>query len=401
MDIEILSVAITNLRHQGLRSYLTLLGVIIGIAAIFALVSIGDGLNAAVTEQFEQLGSTTIFIAPGGAFSGGSSVAKVTFKDSDISRIESYPEVKNVIPFYATSTISRHGSDEKTVSVFSYDPVKSQPLEETGTIEVQEGRLFNEQDVFTALIGEEFAKKAFSREIGLKTTIEINGKKFKVVGILKPSAQNIGGGGPETNNTVWITEKGAKLTFADYGANFMFAQTFTKDQVNTAKDKIQRYFDLKYGKDQTTIQTSEQLLEQIKQFLTLISGTLIVVALISLVVGGIGIMNAMVMTVMERTKEIGTMKAIGATNAKIMTIFLLEAGLIGLVGGLLGSLLGFGIGQLVALVGQSAGVNLQAVATPELFLFVLAFSVIVGMVSGAYPAWRAAQMDPVVALRYE
>ncbi|MBS3061679.1 MAG: ABC transporter permease [Candidatus Diapherotrites archaeon] len=403
MDLEILSVAINNLRHQGLRSYLTLLGVIIGIASIFALVSIGDGLNASVTEQFEKLGSNTIFIAPGGTFSSGSGspTATVTFKDSDIARLESYPEVKNVIPFFATSTVGKHGSDQTTISIFSYDPDKSESLEETGTIEVQEGRLFNNQDVFAAMVGEQFAEKAFSREIGLKNIIEINGKKYKIVGILKPSSQNIGGGGPETNNTVWIPEKGARQTFPNYASNFMFAQTFNKDQVASAKDKIQRYFDRVYGKDQTTVQTSEQLLDQIKQFLAIISGTLIVIALISLIVGGIGIMNAMVMTVLERTKEIGTMKALGATNTRIMTLFLLEAGLIGLVGGLLGSLLGFLIGQGMSIAGQAAGINLQAVATPELFLFVLAFSIIIGMISGAYPAWRASKMDPVVALRYE
>ncbi len=403
VDLELLSTASSNLRHQGLRSMLTLLGVVIGIAAIFTLISIGEGLNAAVTEQFEQLGSNTIFIAPGGAFqsAGGSPVVEVGFKDSDIARIEGYSEVKNVIPFFSSTALARHGSDEITVTVFSYDPAKAKPLEETGTIEVEEGRMFSEQDVFVAMVGRQFAEDAFSREVGLRSSLQINGKKFKIVGILKPSAQSIGGGGPETNKTVWITEKAAKLAFSGYASNFMFAQTFTQDQTKSAKDKIQRYFDRQYGTDQVNVQTSEQLLEQITQFLAIISLVLIVIAAVSLVVGGIGIMNAMVMTVLERTKEIGTMKALGATNNTILSLFLVEAGLIGLVGGVIGSLLGLGIGQLVAIVGQSSGINLKAVATPELFLFTLAFSMIVGMLSGAYPAWRAANLDPVEALRYE
>lgn len=402
MNRELVKVAATNLRHQGLRSYLTLLGIIIGIASIFALISIGQGLQQATTEQFEQLGSNTIFVAPGGSFSSGNAPrSEVRFSDADIKKLESFSEVQNVIPFFSTNYPVKYAGSQASAIVLSFDPVKTRPLEDTGIIEVQEGRVFNDRDVFTALIGANFAEKGFTRELKPKSVITINNKKFTVVGILKASAQTLGSSGPNTNNTIFITERAAKLTFSNYQPGFMFAQTFSKDQVNDAKDKIQRYFDKKYGKDTTSIQTSEQLLEQVNQFLGIVSLFLIIIASISLIVGGIGIMNAMVMTVLERTKEIGTMKAVGATNSTILSMFLIEAGLIGLVGGLIGSLLGFGFAQIASSIAQSSGINLKAVATPELFLFVLGFSMLVGMISGVWPAWRAAQMDPVEALRYE
>lgn len=402
--LETFQVAFNNLSHQGVRSYLTLLGIIIGIASIFALISIGQGLQAATTEQFEQLGSNTVFIAPGGAFSsggGGTPTSQVKFSDIDIARIESFPEVQHVIPFSSRNVPVQYAGQETTAIVLSFDPKKTKPLEDTGIIEVESGRSFTEQDVFSALIGKSFSEDGFSREIKPKSTITVNGKKFTVVGVLKSESQTIGSSGPNTNNTMFITEKAAKLTFPDYQSNFMFAQTFTNEQVNEAKDKIQRYFDKKYGEDTTSITTSEQLLSQVNQLLGIVTAVLIIIAAISLVVGGIGIMNAMIMSVLERTKEIGTMKAVGATNQTILTLFLTEAGMIGFVGGLIGAILGYLLAVGAAGAAQGSGINLHAVATPELFIFVIGFSVIVGMISGAYPAWRASQLDPVEALRYE
>lgn len=401
--LEIITVAFRNLEHQGIRSILTLLGIIIGIASIFALISIGQGLQVATTEQFEQLGSNTVFIAPGGSFdsSGNSPRSQVKFTETDISRIESFPEVQHVIPFFSTNVPVTYAGQQTTAIILSFDPRKTRPLEDTGIIEVESGRSFTDQDVFAALIGKTFAQDGFNRELKPKSTVTVNGKKFTIVGILKSESQTIGSGGPNTNNTLFITEKAARLTFPDYESNFMFAQTFYNEQVNDAKDKIQNYFDKKYGEDTTSITTSAQLLDQVNQFLGIVSAVLVIIAAISLVVGGIGIMNAMVMSVLERTKEIGTMKAVGANNQTILAMFLTESAIIGLVGGIIGIILGYLIAVGAASAAQAAGINLTAVISLELFLFTLGFSVLVGMLSGAYPAWRAAQLDPVDALRYE
>jgi putative ABC transport system permease protein len=400
MNTKIFWIALRNLRHQGVRSTLTLLGVIIGIASIVALISIGQGLQASTTEQFEKLGSNTIFVIPGSLSQQGMP-STISFSDTDIRRIESFANVKSVIPFFSTNSKLKYASQELSVSVMSFDPKKTQVLEESGYVELRDGRSPSEQDVFAVLVGGKLADDGFTRPIKVRSTVEINGKKFKVVGIMKPSASTLGGGGPDTGNGVFITQKAAELTYDNPQPIFMFVQTFTKDEATGIKDKIQRYFDKTYGEKSVTVSTSEQLLEQINQFLGIISTVLVVIAAISLIVGGIGIMNAMIMTVLERTKEIGTMKAIGATNHTILALFLMEAGLIGLVGGIIGSLFGYGIAQGAAAIAQGAGINLLAVATPELFVFVLLFSMLVGMISGAYPAIRAARMDPVEALRYE
>lgn len=404
-DPELFSVALKNLRQQGVRSYLTLLGIVIGIAAIVALISIGDGLNLVATQQFEQLGANTIFVLPGSASVGGggdsSGAATTQLRDADIKFTESIPGVDGTIPIYSTYAVVEKNGKTISLPIIGTDSKKSSLFEDSGFIKIEDGRFVKPTDVYTAYVGSNIAKDKFDREVKPKSSIKINGTRFEVIATLKASSQSVGGGGPSTGDTIFITEKGYKATFPDASTNFMFVKVFRQDQVSGVKERLQRYFDKKYGEKSFTVQTSDQLLEQVKGFLGIISMVLIAIAFISLVVGGIGIMNAMVMTVLERTKEIGVMKALGATNGTVLGLFLVEAGAIGLVGGAIGIVVGVSLSQLIAILGQSAGYNLAAPVTIQLVGFALLFSVLVGALSGLYPAWRAAHMDPVEALRYE
>ena len=406
MDLEIFFIAFKNIQQQGLRSYLTLLGVIIGIAAIVALVSIGQGLESAITEQFDKLGANTVFITAGNAQVGQGGNAPTTtlqfrLKDADLSRIESYPEVEDVIPFYSLFAQVRHGSETTSATIIGFDSKKVEPLMATGFLDVQSGRMFNEKESFVTVVGKKFATDAFGRELNIRSSIEINGRKFRIVGILKEAAATVGGGAPNTAQTLFVPERSFRQVTKTESPNFVMARTFTKEQVNDAKTRIQRYLDNKYGEKNFNVSTAEQALERMSQVLAVLSLVLVGIAAVSLIVGGVGIMSSMVTAVLERTKEIGVMKAIGATNRTILLLFLIESALIGGVGGIIGGLLGLLLSQVIAGMGQASGINLKAAVSLELFVGALAFSMLVGMISGLYPAKRAADLDPVEALRYE
>ena len=166
-------------------------------------------------------------------------------------------------------------------------------------------------------------------------------------------------------------------------------------------DNIKELFEDKYGEGSVIVYTTDEILEQVNLLLGVVTIFIMGIAGISLIVGGIGIMNAMVTSVLERTREIGLYKALGASNTKVLAIFLLEAAFIGLIGGVIGVIFGFGMASLIAIVGTTAGYDLIAVITPEIILGGLGFSIFIGMASGFYPALRASRLDPVEALRYD
>ncbi|HIH09284.1 MAG TPA: ABC transporter permease [Candidatus Diapherotrites archaeon] len=401
--IEIAKVALSNLSRQGLRSYLTLIGVVIGIAAIVTLISLGAGLNNAVVDQFEQLGSNTIFLTPGGAGMGGSGTALLgatELSDSEIARMKAIPEVASVIAPFSTNATIEYGKEVRKISIMAADAAEADFFEDSGFLEIEEGRSFEGNDGFVAIIGPSIATDVFSKDVALHDRIIINGKSFKVVAIAKKTSQSFGGG-PNTNNSIFITKRSFNETFPSVNPIFALIKAEKKEDVQIVKEKIEKIFEKDYGKDQKEfmVVTSEQVLEQIDRVLGIIQIFLVGIASISLLVGSIGIMNTMIMAVMERTKEIGVMKAIGATNNLVLTIFILEAGFIGLVGGIIGVIIGYGLAFGVGAIAESAAFALKVELDPMLIIGAMLFSLIVGMAAGAYPANKAARLDPVDALR--
>ncbi|MFA5763653.1 MAG: ABC transporter permease [archaeon] len=395
MVYDLISESSKNLRRAGIRTYLTLLGVIIGIAAIVSLLSIGTGLGVSVEQQLESLGGQTIFVIPGGIQN-----IRISLNENDISNLKNLSGVDSVVPIYTTSAVLEFNDEKINVSVSATDVKDAELFADTGFFDVSEGRDFANNESGAVLIGSNIANNYFEKKINVRKQVQINGEDFRVIGILKPQAQSFGGG-PDTGGTVYMSLDAFKRISSNLKPGIIFVTAANKIEVNDVVDEIKNYFDKKYGEGSVNALSSEQILESVNSLLSIITLFIASLAGISLIVGGVGIMNAMITSVLERTKEIGLYKSLGASNNKILTIFILEAAFIGLIGGIIGTLIGFGLAELIAIIGTESGYALVAVKSVEIVALGLGFSVVVGIVSGFYPALRAARLDPVEALRYE
>lgn len=399
--IDIIEVAAKNLKRAGIRTFLTLIGVVIGIAAIVSLLSIGQGLSVAIEQQFEQLGSNTIFVVPSGM--RGRDFSTISLTQSDIDKIEGTKGVESVVPIYTKSAVLEYNGQKVSVSIISADAKKTSIFEDTGFFDVSEGSMPSKNDSTGILIGDNVSKTFFDRELNIRKKVTIDGKEFSVRGILAPQSQNIGGDGPNTGGTVFMSLDAFKriTSEAEIKPGIVFVKSISASEVKYTADLIKKDLERKYGEKSISVSTSEQVLNQINSVLGLLTLFLAGVGGISLIVGGVGIMNAMITSVMERTKEIGVMKALGASDNKILAIFVLEASFIGGVGGIIGIITGYSLASIVAAFGRNAGFNLIAYMGIEITIGALIFSMLVGMISGLLPAIRAAKLDPVTALRYE
>mgnify|MGYP003988185975 FL=1 len=395
MAVDLVSEAFKNLRREGLRTFLTLIGIVIGIAAIVSMVSIGAGLGVAVEQQLDSLGAETILVIPAGIQN-----IRTTITTSDVRNLNSISGVESVSPIYSQSAVMEFNGEKINVSISATSAEDAEIFDETGYFEVSEGRDFEKNESTAVLIGNVIANTYFERKINVRKQVLINGETYKVIGILAPQAQSFGGG-PDTGNSVFMSLDGLQRISDADEPGIIFVSAAGKDTVEETSEEIEEYFEKRYGEDSVIVYTTEEILEQVNSLLGIITIFIMGIASISLIVGGIGIMNAMVTSVLERTKEIGLYKAIGASNGKVLAMFLLEAGFIGLVGGIIGVLLGLGLAGVIAIVGSSFGYALTSVVTVEIVGGGLAFSIIIGMLSGFYPALRASRLDAVEALRYE
>jgi putative ABC transport system permease protein len=257
-------------------------------------------------------------------------------------------------------------------------------------------------DTGKVVLGSSFTDDSFGRSITVGRHVTLQGTDFEVVGILKPA------GSFQINQAILMSERDLKqLLDLDDEFDLIVARVQNKNEVEivakSIEEKLRRDRNEKPDEEDFTVQTPIQALSTINTVLTVINVIVVGIAFISLIVGGVGIMNTMYTSVLERTKEIGVMKAVGARNADILIIFLIESGLLGMLGGTIGVLLGWGISELISLIANSIlGTDLLQAAAPwYLFVGCLAFAFVVGAVSGVLPAWQASKVRPVKALRYE
>ncbi len=405
--------ATLGLRHAKVRSLLTMLGIVIGIASVILLMSIGSSAQELILNQVKGIGSNLIFVLPGG--SGGSRTAAPasaqgivikTLVARDVESLRRDPSVEKVAP--EVRGVARAVSDQNDKAV-TYEGV-TDDFFVVRSMHLDSGYFFLRSDVDSysrvAVIGRELATTLFGDRNPLGKSFRLNDITFRVAGVLAKSG--IGPGGVDQDNGVFIPVTVAqKMLLGLNYYNFLTVQAKGAYDINYVSGRIasvlrQNHLILNPDKDDFTIRTQEDALSLLGNITSIMTIFLTAIASISLVVGGIGIMNIMLVSVVERTKEIGLRKAIGATNRDIMQQFLIESILLTFFGGAIGIGIGASLTFLVYII-MIKFTTISWVFTLPLSSILLAFGVstLTGLAFGIYPARKAAIKNPIDALRYE
>ncbi len=404
MKKEHFLLAFSNLKRRKLRSWLTILGIFIGIAAVVSLISLGDGLRTAVIGQFGSLSVDKLTIQNKGTGFGppGSTVVE-KLNDKDLETIQRVSGVEIAVPRIVRIT----GIEYNKILNFGYivdlpsDSEGEELVYSSFNAEVEEGRLLRADDRKKVLIGNSIATSDdFGKKITVGSKININNNEFEVVGILKKASSF------QINLIYLIPKEDLEQTLGiknEY--DLIVAQVEDQNKIQEVADAIssdlRKERNLDEGEEDFTVETPLQSLASVNTILSIINIVVAGIAGISLVVGGIGIANTMYTSILERRKEIGVMKAIGAKNSDIAWIFLIESGLLGLVGGVIGALFGISIALLSAqLANQALGQSLfKVVISYNLIIGAILFSFAIGALSGVLPAIQASKTKVVDAFR--
>lgn len=405
MIFEIIKLAIESLKTNKLRTLLSMLGIIIGVGAVIAIVSIGSGAREQITAQISDLGSNVINIFPGTSKGWGGRVSKsaeniFTLELADhIKKVS--PSVKRVVPITQGSGLLIKGSFNFQTTIVG----TSADYQGINNYDLAMGQFINEGDLDTSrniiVLGSELTKELFGNDNPLGEKIKLSYQKrdylFTVIGVMEEKGAGLTG---SLNKQAYIpiTTFMKKLSNSRYVSYYM-AQANSSKEASAAVGEI-KYFLTKYLEDEEqekfNLLSQDQILDTISSVTASLSLMLGGIAAISLLVGGIGIMNIMLVSVTERTREIGIRKALGAKNKNILNQFLIEALSLSGMGGLIGICFGWLGAYAIAKVGKW-----PLVVAPVSVLLAFGFAVIIGLFFGLYPAMKAAKMDPVDALRYE
>jgi putative ABC transport system permease protein len=354
-------IAWNSIRHRGLRTWLTLVGIFIGIAAVVALISIGQGLQGAIQQQFNDLGTDKILITSAGAFGPMDSSYPLT--TNDVDAVKKVSGVNQVSYAMSRGTQLEWGRDEIEFPAITGVPIDSTfpMMAKMMSLNIEEGRTFKDTDVKKVIIGYDYAHSPdFKDKIRVGQKITIEGQQFEVIGIMKKI------GSQTDDRQLTIPAKAYEEIYPDViaypGAPTEITEIVVQvkegvvasDVVAPLERTLRNERDVEKGKEDFQVQTFEALIKSFLTIFNIVQTVLIGIAAISLLVGGIGIMNTMYTSVLERTSDIGIMKAIGARNSDILAMFLFESGLLGLVGGAVGVIIGLGTAKLVEIIGGAA-----------------------------------------------
>lgn len=402
--IEYLRLAIINLKEKRLRSWLTLIGIFIGVAAVVSLMGLGDGFRTAITSQF-GISSTDILSVQAGGITGagppGTGVVN-PLTHEDVDAIKRLPSVDNAVARIIQS--AKLEFNDRTVFGLAMsipDGEDRKLVYEILNFKTEEGRLLKDGDTGKVVLGYNFFadKVGLGKPVRVGNSVLIQGRKFEVVGITKKKGSFI------LDNIVHMQEKELIKLFK-LGDEVDIIGVLVKDEskIGQAKEDIEKLLrkrrDVKKGEEDFSVQTPQAALSTLDNILAGIQIFVAIIAGISILVGALGIVNTMLTAVLERRSQIGIMKAVGARNKDIFYMFFFESGMTGLIGGLIGVVLGtlvsyFGTMEINNFVGASTAPTIS----PALIISALIGSFIIGSVAGILPALRASHQNPVDAMR--
>lgn len=410
--------ALESLNGNKMRSGLTVLGIVIGVAAVIAMLAVGNGAQATITGSISDIGTNLLFVFSGGPQQGGgpgpgggrsgSNTRPLTLGDADaISDPFAVPSVEAVAPVIQGNGTLAFSGENTSTTINGVTP----PYAPVRNLQVAEGDFINEEHLLgrmsVVVLGPETATALFGHADGVVgETIRIEGQPFRVIGVLVAKG---GGAFGSEDNAAYIPFTTAQARLIKRSTpdrvDVIFVQATSADAVPQASEEISNIIRQRHrtpiGADDFTVFTQQDFLQTFETITGVLTIFLGGIAGISLLVGGVGIMNIMLVSVTERTKEIGLRKALGARKRDILLQFLTESSLLSLIGGVIGIMFGWLIAFVVGQVATATGNNFTPVVGMDAILLSTSFSAIIGLFFGIYPASRAANLEPVEALRYE
>ncbi len=393
----ILKSSFEDFRRNKIRTFLTSLGILIGVASVVLLVALGLGLKKYIAQQFESIGSNLLFVMPGnlqGNLAAASGIGGIKFTLKDAQKLGRIPGITASMPMSVQMSRIQGETDTKTYEVVG----STADIFQAMNLDIGSGKPFTKADVNkkskVVVIGSQVATEIFaSADDALGKNLRLDGLTYRVIGIVKKKGGG-GIGGPSIDAHLYLPYSALAAYQEDKKFYAIYVSVAEQNNLATVKEEIKKELVKEYDADKFSVADQTEILSIVGSIFNILNSILVAIAAISLIVGGVGIMNIMYVSVIERIREIGIRRAIGATKYDILWQFLAEAVLLSLIGGFLGLTLSF----IVVLALQSifpAYINWQSVVLS------LGVSSLIGVVFGVFPARQASQLSPIEAIRYE
>lgn len=400
ISIESVRYSLRNLKQNKGRSMLTIFSIWVGIATIFIFISFGYGLYDYTNELTSSSSADKVLVMPKTA-GGFGQVEGIVLNETDVDAVSKAAGVYDATGLYFDASLIKKFGEQKYAFVIGYDPTQSYVID-SFNIGVDKGRLLRSGDMKKAVLGYNYLipNKIFSKSLDLNDNLEVDGVNLKVVGFMEEI------GNPQDDSQIYITNDQFEEMFSDVESYAQIIARVDISDIEKVNDNIGRSLrkarDVEKGDEDFYVQSFDELIEQFSSALNVIIGFVILIALISVIVSTINTANTMITSVLERYKEIGVLKAMGAKNASIFEIFLFESAFLGIIAGLIGTFFGWLISYTAGIILDGLGWGfLQPHFSVYLFVGLILFAGITGAISGVFPAIRASKTNPVDALRNE
>ena len=385
-----IKMAMESILSNKMRSFLTTLGIIIGVAAVIALVSVVDSVTNMITQTLKDMGTNSITVM----ITGRNTTKTLQVEDMFKFVNENKELYESVAPNISGNVTVKFGTENLNTTFTG----TTSTYQNVNNIKLKEGRFFNDFDIDgkqkLVVIGSYVKKELFGEADALGKQMKVNGEIFDIIGIVEEKQGSAKGG---ADDEIYLPYTTSMRVNKDVNVRSYTVQGKTSQNTTEAKEKLNTFLKNTFGTDEAYVTLSQdEILEQVNTITGTLSMMLGGIAAISLIVGGIGIMNIMLVSVTERTREIGIRKAIGAKRRNILIQFLIESIVLSLIGGIIGIILGWLITK-----GLGAALDVETVVGTGVIAFSVVFSMVIGIFFGIYPANKASKLNPIDALRYE